>query len=136
MGTNYYIKHKDETKNEIFGKVHLGKSSLGWYFNLHVYPERGISNFTDWNDALLKKDNDLEIVDEYGKVYEVDEFLGIVTNRSRENEDIDITKLKESADLHSSVDEKRKLLYMNEGYDSFGPDSSGETVCCMTGYFN
>lgn len=136
MGTNYYIRHKDETKNEIFGEVHLGKSSYGWYFNLHVYPDRGISNFTDWKDILLKMDDDLEIVDECGRSLEVGEFLDIVTNRSRENDDIGIAKLKECVDLYSSVDEKRKLLYMTEGYDSFGPDSSGETVCCMTGCFS
>jgi hypothetical protein len=50
MGTNYYhhekppcptCGHAEETR-------HIGKSSAGWCFSLHIYPDAGIDNLAAW----------------------------------------------------------------------------------------
>lgn len=69
MGTNYYIKGKECNEcGHISGEYHIGKSSAGWCFALHVEPDEGIHNLNDimvmWKDKV--------IVDECED--EVDEF--------------------------------------------------------------
>lgn len=48
MGTNYYhvVRGKPDR--------HIGKSSGGWCFALHVYPEDGINTLVDWIKVLGK----------------------------------------------------------------------------------
>jgi hypothetical protein len=67
MGTNYYLHenppciacgHEDEP-------LHIGKSSGGWCFALHVDPENGINDLPDWEDRWSKPG--AVIKDEYGK---------------------------------------------------------------------
>ena len=56
MSTNYYLHkpsttqcnhcgHDPESENNI---IHIGKSSHGWCFALHVYPELDINTLEDW----------------------------------------------------------------------------------------
>lgn len=62
MGTNYY---HEVVKCEHCGateRTHVGKSSGGWCFSLHVYPERGINDILDWSRVA---ETGL-IFDEYG----------------------------------------------------------------------
>lgn len=96
MGTNYYanidrnktklsateievLEYEPELSNPDDFLIHLGKSSSGWRFSLHVYPEIGIMN---WNDVLNKIVlNSIEILDEYGDAIPVQDFIRIATDR-------------------------------------------------------
>jgi hypothetical protein len=66
MGTNFYL-YKDVCDHCGRGDKpkHIGKSSGGWVFALHVYPEEGIRDLNDW--APLFQDPKHTIKDEYGK---------------------------------------------------------------------
>ena len=63
MGTNYYSVKRDiehlvmmdfydlhERCYDLDGNdvLHIGKSSSGWCFSLHVIPEQGINSLQDW----------------------------------------------------------------------------------------
>jgi hypothetical protein len=71
MGTNYYHKRKGKKKR------HIGKSSGGWCFSLHVIPEKGIESLEDWKKKLEKG----KIVNEYGDTISLEEMLVIITER-------------------------------------------------------
>ena len=72
MGTNYYSRGK-----------HIGKSSVGWYFSLHVYPEEGINTWQDWLDLFFSGIS-TNIRDEYNKLLSVSQLINIVTDRRRD----------------------------------------------------
>lgn len=84
MGTNYY--HHDETrppcehcgtKFETFR--HIGKSSGGWCFSLHVYPDGdGPRNYDEWS-ALFERGR---IEDEYGRYIPPESMRECITQRS------------------------------------------------------
>lgn len=81
MGTNYYLQRdicphcgrSDE-------RLHIGKSSAGWCFSLHVDPDEGINCLSDWQ-ALWSTPN-AKIVDEYGQEHSPDELLETISNRA------------------------------------------------------
>ena len=80
MGTNYYLKfkpcpHCGLTKPE----MHIGKSSGGWHFALHVEPEQGIKDLDDWRKLFSAPA--AVIRDEYGKLVAIDEMIAIITDR-------------------------------------------------------
>jgi hypothetical protein len=90
MGTNYYLygpschecRHIPEPK-------HIGKSSAGWCFALHVYPNDGdnsINSLGDWKDyiKLDQKVNGSIIRDEYEKELTLEELLSNITERKWE----------------------------------------------------
>ena len=79
MGTNFYLHRTDESAGEVASPLHIGKSSMGWCFSLHVYPERGIRDLNDW--LPLFKDGD--IFDEYGEHVPAQEMMAIISERSR-----------------------------------------------------
>ena len=79
MGTNYYLKPKSIFQLHIEGELHIGKSSAGWPFSLHVYPEKGINTFKDWEKLLVSGFYIIE--DEYKNQLELDTFLQRVTQR-------------------------------------------------------
>ena len=63
MGTNFYLKadacpHCGHSNN----RMHIGKSSCGWAFALHVIPEEGINCLEDWEARWASG----RIEDEYG----------------------------------------------------------------------
>jgi hypothetical protein len=80
MGTNYFLEGESCSYcgNEIVGKLHIGKSSSGWCFALHVIPEMGISTLNDW-EGLFKRSR---IFSEHGEEVPPDTMLNIITNRS------------------------------------------------------
>ena len=83
MGTNYYYKADrslllDHCEPDEDGLIHVGKSSGGWCFALHVYPEANIRNLDDWR-PLLASGN---VTDEYGNYTCPDTILRIITERS------------------------------------------------------
>ena len=80
MGTNYYwlqeppcahCGRSDEGK-------HIGKSSAGWCFSLHVYPEDGINDFDDWRERW----GEGEIYNEYGEHVSVLEMERTISERT------------------------------------------------------
>lgn len=73
MGTNYYFKKP-------FAKpLHIGKSSAGWCFSLHVMPEKGINSIFDWILVLTKPGR---ILDEYGSTLTRQELIDRIADRS------------------------------------------------------
>jgi len=70
MGTNYYIGRRNG--------YHIGKSSAGWCFSLHVDEERGINSLSD----LKRKWKSRTIVNEYGEKISKKKMLSIITERS------------------------------------------------------
>lgn len=70
MGTNFYT-YKNGKRDK-----HIGKSSGGWCFSLHVYED--IKDLADW-EAYFDRE-DISIRDEYEKPLTKQEFLeGYVT---------------------------------------------------------
>ena len=84
MGTNYELRMPGANKCEHCGRsdnqecLHIGKSSGGWVFSLHVYPERGINDLDDWKPLFEKG----AIYDEYGRIITAEEMLDVICNRS------------------------------------------------------
>lgn len=84
MGTNYYFEtgvcrecgKPDERR-------HIGKSSGGWCFSLHIYPEDGINDLDDWKRVFDEeaRHERARIVDEYGRQLSVPEMLVVITER-------------------------------------------------------
>lgn len=85
MGTNYYLEYPECANDDVNSKMetrHIGKSSGGWYFSLHVYPSEGIHTFDDWLDeisSVLFRGG--EIKNEYGDRIEFHEITDVVLNR-------------------------------------------------------
>lgn len=84
MGTNYYWLTED-AKCPHCGHVepdkirHIGKSSAGWCFSLHV--DETIKSLDDW----IKQFKTGYIEDEYGEKVTVEEMIEIITNRKWEH---------------------------------------------------
>ena len=76
MGINYYIceQYEDGDEIEIY---HIGKSSYGWCFALHVEPDKGIKDLNDiqklWQGKIIR--------DEDGQKVSEKEMLQKITNR-------------------------------------------------------
>ena len=88
MGTNYYW-HEDKKpackccEREYDQKVlHIGKSSAGWCFSLHVLPEEGLECLEDW---IRKWSRSGHIEDEYGRVVGRAEMYDTIADRSHPN---------------------------------------------------
>ena len=81
MGTNYYLHTKAACKTcgRPFEAKHIGKSSGGWCFSLHVIPDEGIYDLPDW-EKLWKKRGSF-IVDEYGDRVSKEKMMEIITKR-------------------------------------------------------
>lgn len=95
MGTNFYLLEKpacDHCGRGATEGLHIGKSSGGWCFSLHVYPPDGRETYKlsdyglgvasimspkDW-EPLFKK---YGVIDEYGRQVEPDEMMSIITDR-------------------------------------------------------
>ena len=83
MGTNFYWKSTAcETCGHSAESVHIGKSSAGWCFGVHVYPENPElpQSWDAWKDRFALLPGVIE--DEYGDVIVPDEMLQRVEQRS------------------------------------------------------
>lgn len=79
MGTNYYLDADPcPTCGRCDEELHIGKSSAGWVFALHVIPERGINDLADWQRLW----QDGHIRDEYGVTLSPGRMHSIVCGRS------------------------------------------------------
>jgi hypothetical protein len=83
VGTNFYHHEKPPcpTCGHADEPRHIGKSSGGWCFSLHVYPEDGIHKLEDW----LARFATGEIRDEYGEAITPDAMRQQITERGRDN---------------------------------------------------
>ena len=86
MGTNYYaIIDCCDKCGRGSDEMHIGKSSGGWPFSLHVIEDLGLDSWAKWKDFLIK--NQYPIRNEYGERVALD-FLDdlIVSKRGCANE--------------------------------------------------
>lgn len=84
MGTNFYLHKPDKDVCPHCGRgtsdiLHIGKSSAGWVFLLHVIPERDINDLPDW----IREFEQGEIRDEYGGAVTVRMMLEHITDRAQ-----------------------------------------------------
>jgi hypothetical protein len=82
MGTNYYFYKKPPCGHcgRPFDRLHIGKSSGGWCFTLHVIPEMGINDLEDWEKVWQAPGAYIE--NEYGYRITFNEMKRIITDRS------------------------------------------------------
>jgi len=84
MGTNYYFTPATAGPCEHCGRsdsneeLHIGKSSGGWCFALHIIPEKGINDLDDW----VKLFPTGTIRDEHGDTIDAAEMMETITERS------------------------------------------------------
>ena len=81
MGMNYYLEEKSpcECCGREYPSLHIGKSSAGWVFSLHVIPGE-IESLDHWKERWSKEG--VRIINEYGNAITPDEMLLVITNRS------------------------------------------------------
>jgi hypothetical protein len=85
MGTNYYLVKDTPAPCNHCGRPyeserkHIGKSSAGWVFSLHIIPEEGIDDLDDWQRVWSRPGWKIE--DEYGETVSPDEMLARITQR-------------------------------------------------------
>lgn len=81
MGTNYYLHRKQDCEccGRPFEPLHIGKSSGGWRFALHVMPEDGINTLDDWR--VLWSAPGAFIRDEYGEKVSIADMERLITER-------------------------------------------------------
>lgn len=80
MGTNYYWNTNECPQcGRGDAPKHIGKSSAGWVFALHVYPEEGIADLDDWEEVWKGSGS---IRDEYGTPLTVDEMRIVIMARA------------------------------------------------------
>lgn len=103
MGTNYYL-HEDicEHCGRSRDKLHIGKSSGGWCFLLHVDLIEELNCLDDWK-ALFDRAS-TTISDEYGDHISTSDMLAIITERSRSTpfDDNDWLGYASEAEFHRS----------------------------------
>jgi hypothetical protein len=87
MGTNYYLHPRADCEccGRPFEPLHIGKSSRGWCFSLHVIPEDGINNLDDWRERWSQRS--AFIRDEYGSPVTAEQMESTITERGRSGSD-------------------------------------------------
>ena len=78
MGMNYFLRTNICAACGRYDQRHIGASSAGWCFALHVYPEEGIGDLRDWERLWSQG----VIVDEEGQELTPTEMMGKITVRS------------------------------------------------------
>lgn len=84
MGTNYYLMHKEPVCKCCGHKkepLHIGKSSGGWCFSLHVEPSDPVfpHNLEEWKYLFNSPCHYIE--DEYSNTISKEEMLKTITKR-------------------------------------------------------
>lgn len=101
MGTNYYLSPQPPCPHcgREYEQLHIGKSSGGWCFSLHVDPDKGIKDLADWGQLWLKPG--AVITDEYGETVPPNEMLSIITERKRDIQEETPYGYRSWADFHN-----------------------------------
>jgi len=83
MGTNYYFESAATAcptcKHNTSEPLHIGKSSGGWCFSLHVIPDQNLNDFESWKTRFNEAHSTIK--DEYGCEFTPNEMLEIITKR-------------------------------------------------------
>ena len=79
MGTNYFLRYNQCEHCGRYDEKHIGKSSAGWCFGLHVYPEERINTLNDWK--ILFSQPNAKIYNEYHELISVNDLLNNITKR-------------------------------------------------------
>lgn len=81
MGTNYYLYDRPPCSacGREYDRIHIGKSSAGWVFSLHVIPEQGINGLDDWKHRWARDGAYIE--DEYGHRVSPSEMEAVILLR-------------------------------------------------------
>ena len=86
MGMNYYLKvNPCRHCGHAATKLHIGKSSYGWTFALHVIPEYGLNDLPDWEEYWSLPNQQIE--DEDGSPIAAADMRKIITERHGESWD-------------------------------------------------
>lgn len=81
MGTNYYLQEATCPHcGRGADKLHIGKSSAGWCFGLHVMPEIELNDLPDWKARWSKPTS--VITNEYDDVVSAEDMEKTITERS------------------------------------------------------
>lgn len=87
MGTNFYLYEKPKCEHcgqHTSEPKHIGKSSAGWCFSLHVIPEEGIHDLPDWERRWSQPGAWIE--DEYGARLTPQEMYARIAERRRDRD--------------------------------------------------
>lgn len=80
MGTNYYLEPPPREPNKPAGaRLHIGKVTAGWAFALHVIPDEGLNDLSDW--IVRWSQPGWSIFDEYGDLVDPARMREIVLGR-------------------------------------------------------
>lgn len=98
MGTNWYLVKREMVPDILAGTLqlpydhwtaasrthgtgilHIGKSSGGWRFALHVMPKHGIHDFMDWMAMAI--DPEWVVINEYCNIINYVELIRLVAYR-------------------------------------------------------
>ena len=82
MGTNYYLHEREPCAScgrEHKG-MHIGKSSAGWAFSLHVSKWENVESLDDWRRLWSQPGS--YIVDEYGQRITTADMEAVITSRA------------------------------------------------------
>lgn len=83
MGTNYYyFREICQHCRRGDDPIHIGKSSMGWAFGLHIDQFEGINCLDDWEQRFRVPGS--VIKDEYGSEITVEEMMETILNRARD----------------------------------------------------
>lgn len=84
MGTNYYAEQTGCSEcGHTPEPLHIGKSSAGWAFTLHVIPEMGLNCLMDWIQYMIRPD--ITIRDEYGRTITSTQMRDVISKRDFEH---------------------------------------------------
>lgn len=108
MGTNYYAINQETNK-----ELHIGKSSAGWCFGLHIIPEEHLNSLDDWVQML--ETGNWTITNEYGESLSIEQLKEIITQRER----------KESLEKTFKPDFYSKSLhqFLKQNFAIIGPNN-------------
>ena len=98
--------------------LHIGKSSWGWTFSLHVIPEKGLECWRDWEEVLV---GSRRIYNEEGEDVSLEELRETVLHRARKLSDEDKARMEETARRYGYFLDRRTWLFRgnesNKGED-------------------
>ena len=128
MGTNYYLRKSICDKCDRYDELHVGKSSAGWHFSLHIIPELGINDLESWKKHFVGN----KIFDEYGDEITPEQMICVITERSWNREDVPDAKFlrENSAEiglnglLAHGYSPYRRAVRTDGTYDLIGGDFS------------
>jgi hypothetical protein len=113
MGTNYYLHPRADCEccGRPFEPLHIGKSSRGWCFSLHVVPEEGINSLDDWRKHWNQPG--AVIRDEYGDTVPIEKMESSITKRGRSGPDASWDRFGSGSPFSRYVNEEHFHFHNN-----------------------